>query len=172
MEIAVCYCANSTRLGYADCCLENGLGKCVLTMGGEIGTGQFNGDLRSIGNVIERNPGDMMFNRIRVRNLLAYGNLDFDRFTDFEVVKERYDRHVLFSFPVGGFDEGSYHIFSRVERVEHVELLSRGDYSSTFELVRAKIDKKTERFLDNFQIIHNLSQVFGCEGVHCLKLNY
>ena len=101
MNVAVCYCANNTRLGYADCRLENGLGKCFRTMGGEIGTSQFNGDLRSIGNVIERNPGDMMFNRIRMRNLLAHGNLNLKWFTNLEAIKERYDRNVLLSFPVG-----------------------------------------------------------------------
>ena len=78
-------------------------------MGAELCSCQFNGKLRAFGNVVERDPSDVMLDRIGVWDLLADSYLYFQWLAGLEWREERYDWDVLFSFPVGGFDEGREH---------------------------------------------------------------
>lgn len=59
--------------------------------------------------MVERDPGDMMLDRVGVRDLFSNADFNLYQFAGLEWREERYDRDMLFGFPVGGFDEGREH---------------------------------------------------------------
>lgn len=68
---------------------------------GELHDGQFNWQLGVFGDIVERDSGDVMIDRVGVRDLFSNRDFDFERLAGLECREKRYDRHVLFSFSVG-----------------------------------------------------------------------
>lgn len=64
----------SARLGQLDLCLQDRLAEDVWAVGAELCPSKFNRQLGAFGDIVERDPGDMMLDRIGVRNLLADGD--------------------------------------------------------------------------------------------------
>lgn len=109
MKIAVGYGMKSAGHGQFDRCLQNWIGEGIWAVGSKFGTRQLNWQLRAFGNIVERNPGDVMLDRVGVRDAGADANFNLYRFAGLECREKRYDWDVLFGFPVGGFDERGEH---------------------------------------------------------------
>ena len=66
------------RSGKCDSCLEDGSSEEVGTVGAEFGAGKFNWQLQTVRDEVERRPGNVVLERVRVRNLLSDWDLNFN----------------------------------------------------------------------------------------------
>ena len=73
-------------------------------MRGEIGAAKLDGELAAFGQIIERNPGDVVLDGVRMRYLLADGDLNIKRRSGLDCPMHLDYGNMLFGFPVGGFD--------------------------------------------------------------------
>ena len=103
MEIAVGDGKKFPRLVQHHTKLCNG-SRSQSAVGAEFGTAELNWQLAAIGHIIEGDPGDVMFDGVRVRNLLADGDLDVKRLPWHELTMHGYYRDVLLGLPVSRFD--------------------------------------------------------------------
>lgn len=53
---------------------QDWLGEDVGAVGGEFGTGEFDWQLGALGDIMERDPGDVMLDRVGVGYLLSNGD--------------------------------------------------------------------------------------------------
>lgn len=117
MQIAVGDGVEGARLGQLDLCLQDRLGEDIWAVGTELRPSKFDWQLGTIGNVVERNPGDVMLDCVGVGDLFADSNLYFVEIAGSRGHRTRYrgewgdgnHRDMLFGFPVGGFDERREH---------------------------------------------------------------
>lgn len=86
------------------------LGEDILAVGTKLCPCKFDWQLGTFGNIVECNPGNVMLNRVGVRDLLADGDFHLYRLAVVEWREEHYDWDMLFGFPVGGFDERREHL--------------------------------------------------------------
>ena len=92
-------------LGQLDLGFQDWLGEDIWAVGAELCPCQFDWQLGAFSDIVERNPGDVMLDRVGVRDAGADRDFDLDGLAGLEWREERYNWHVLFGFPVGGFDE-------------------------------------------------------------------
>ncbi len=76
VDVAVGHGMKGAGLGQCDDCLEDGRREEVGAVGAEFGAGEFNWQLRTVRNEIERRPGNVVLKRVRVRDFLPNGHLD------------------------------------------------------------------------------------------------
>ena len=79
-------------------------------MGAELCPCQFDWQLGAFGDIVERDPSDVMLDRVWMGYLFTDADFDLHWLTGGEWREERYDLDVLFGFPVGGFDERREHL--------------------------------------------------------------
>ena len=93
------------------------LGEDILAVGTKLCPCKFDWQLGTFGNIVECNPGNVMLNRVGVRDLLADSNLYFveiagnrgHRTRDRGVWGDGNHRDMLLGFPVGALYQIAYH---------------------------------------------------------------
>lgn len=77
MQIAVGDGMEGTGLGQTDFCLQDRLGKDIWAMGAELRPCQLYWQFGAFGNIVERDPDDVMLDRVGVGYLFANGDFHF-----------------------------------------------------------------------------------------------
>ena len=78
MQIAVGDGVEGARLGQFDLCPHDWLGEEVQTVGAELSPCQLDRQLGAFGDIVERDPGDVMLDRVGVRDAGADADFDFE----------------------------------------------------------------------------------------------